>query len=120
MICRHRFTDSLKTAGQPEYYVFSEEASMKQYFIASICREGIIGGGIIADDDGITFKTGKITVSSKIKNLEMKYRNIREFSRKWVFCFPVFSIVMDDGEIYKFIIFRPNRFSSLLSDKVPQ
>ncbi|MBR3357264.1 MAG: hypothetical protein IKG46_05475 [Solobacterium sp.] len=93
---------------------------MKQYFIASICREGIIGGGITADDEGITYKTGKITVSSKIRNLELKYRNIQEFSSKWVFCFPVFSIVMDDGEIYKFIIFSPKRFTSLLQEKVKQ
>ncbi len=93
---------------------------MKQYFIASICREGILGGGIVADDEAITYKTGKVTVSPKIKNLEMKYRDIQGFTKKWVFCFPVFSIVMNDGETYKFILFNPKRFNSLLSDKVKQ
>ncbi len=91
---------------------------MKQYYIASICREGIIGGGIVADDEKITFKTGKLTVSQKIRNLEMKYSNIQSYSRKWVFCFPVFSITMNDGEIYKFIIFSPGKFNGLLHDKV--
>ena len=92
----------------------------QQYFIASICREGIIGGGIAADDEAITFKTNKLTVSSTIKNLELKYRNIRGYAKKWVLCFPVFSIFMDDGETYTFLIFSPGRFSSLLRDKVQQ
>ncbi len=93
---------------------------MKQVFIASICREGILGGGIVADDEAITYKTGKATVSPRLKNLEMKYGDIRGFTKKWVFCFPVFSIEMNDGENYKFIIFNTKRFSSLLSDKVKQ
>lgn len=33
---------------------------MKQYYVASLCREGILGGSIIADDHGITYKTGKV------------------------------------------------------------
>ena len=57
---------------------------MKQYYVASLCRNGVLGGGIVADDDGITFKTGKVTVSPKLRNLEMKYSNIRDFSKKWV------------------------------------
>ena len=91
---------------------------MKKYYIASICREGILGGGIVADDEKITFKTGKLTVSPKLRNLEMKYRNIQSYSKKWVFCFPVFSIAMNDGEIYKFIIFSPGKFAELLHEKV--
>ena len=75
---------------------------MKQCFIASICREGILGGGIVADDEAITYKTGKVTVSPELKNLEMKYRDIQGFTQKWVFCFPVFSIIMNDGENYQF------------------
>ena len=91
---------------------------MKQYYVASLCREGILGGGIMADDEGITYKTGKVTVSEKYRNLEMKYRDIQDYSRKWVLCFPVFTISMNDGENYKFIIFSPKRFEALLSEKV--
>ena len=93
---------------------------MKEYFIASICRNGIIGGGITADEEGLTYKTGKLTVSPILRNLEMKYQDIRGFSRKWVFFFPVFSIDMKDGETWKFIIFSPGRFASLLNEKVKQ
>ena len=53
---------------------------MKQYYAASLCREGVLGGGIVADDEGITYKTGKVTVSHILRNLEMKYRNIQDFS----------------------------------------
>ena len=66
---------------------FRKAEGVKQYFIASICREGILGGGIAADDEGITFKTGKATVSPRLKNLEMKYRDIQHFSKRWVLCF---------------------------------
>ena len=90
---------------------------MKQYYAASLCRGGIFGGGIAADD-GITYKTGKVTVSSRLRNLEMKYRNIQDFSHKWVLCFPVFTISMNDGENYRFIIFSPKRFNALLTEKV--
>ena len=93
---------------------------MKQYFIASICREGILGGVIVADDEALLYKTGKVTVSPRLKNLEMKYRDIQGFTEKRVFCFPVFSIEMKGGEIYKFIIFSPKRFTSLLNDKIEQ
>lgn len=91
---------------------------MKQYYVASLCRKGILGGGIVADDEGITYKTGKVTVSEKFRNLEMKYRNIRDYAKKWVLCFPVFTISMNDGENYTFIIFSPKRFEALLSEKV--
>ena len=91
---------------------------MKQVFVASLCRGGILGGGIVAGEDGITYKTGKVTDPSRFRNLEMKYRDIRDFSRKRVLGFPVFTISMNDGESYRFLIFSPKRFNALLSDKV--
>ena len=90
----------------------------KQYFIASIVREGILGGWIEADEEQMTFRTNKLTVSPNIRNLPMLYRDINDFSRRSVFFFPVFSIVMNDGETHEFVIFRPGRFSGLLEEKV--
>lgn len=91
---------------------------MRQVFIASICREGVLGGGITADDEALTFRTGKVTVSPALRHLVLKYSDMRGFTRKQALCFPVFSIEMNDGEIYKFIIFNPKRFSALLRAKV--
>ena len=91
---------------------------MKHYYAASLCRNGVLGGGIAAGEDGITYKTGKVTVPPKLRNLEMKYSNFRDFSKKRVLCFPVFTILMNDGENCKFIIFSPKRFHAMLRDKV--
>ena len=91
---------------------------MKQYYAASLCCEGVLGGGIVANEDGITYKTEKVNISPKLRNLEMKFKDIQDYSKKWVLCFPVFTISMNDGENYKFIIFSPKRFHALLRDKV--
>ena len=45
---------------------------MRQVFIASICREGVLGGGITADDEALTFRTGKVTVSPALRHLVLK------------------------------------------------
>ena len=90
---------------------------MKQYYVASLCRNGILGGSTIADDDGITFKTGKLTVSPELRNLGMKYEDIRGISDSRLLCFPTVSVLMDNGECYKFIVFRRNHFRALLTEK---
>ena len=91
---------------------------MKKIYMVSLCRRGILGGRIIADDEGITFKTGKVTVAPELRHFEMKYRDIRDFSRAWLACFPTVTVTMADGETYKFIMFRPGSFCSLLENRI--
>ena len=79
---------------------------MKKYFIASLCRNGILGGGIHLDDDAVTYKTGKVTVSAKYKNLQMPYEEIVEISKGWLLCFPTVTLQMKDGEAYKFNLLK--------------
>jgi hypothetical protein len=86
--------------------------------MVSLCREGVLGGGIVADDEGLVYQTGKTTVSPRLKRIEMKYDNIQSYSRSRVFCFPLVSITMKDGECYKFIVFSPSAFCSLLDSRV--
>ena len=90
---------------------------MKEVFAASLCREGILGGGIIVDDESITYKTGKVTVSPRYRNIEMKYRDIQSISKGWLLFFPTVSITMRNGESFKFIIFSRQRFLWLLEGK---
>ena len=90
---------------------------MKHYFIVSLCHQGILGGGIVADDESITYRTNKVTVSQKYRNLEMKYSDIQGYAKKWVLCFPIFSINMKSGETYKFLVFNTKKFSALLKEK---
>ncbi len=48
------------------YYVRGSHRSEQQtIFLCSLCHNGILGGGLIVDDNTITFKTGKVTVNKK-------------------------------------------------------
>ena len=35
---------------------------MKKYFIVSLIKNGILGGGIVADKEAITYHSGKLTI----------------------------------------------------------
>ena len=35
---------------------------MKKYFIVSLIKNGILGGGIVADTEAITYHSGKLTI----------------------------------------------------------
>ena len=91
---------------------------MKKIFIASLCRNGILGGCIIADDESVTYKTGKVSVSPNLKNIEMKYGDIKGVSKDWLLCFPTVSAIMNNGETYRFIVFRRKQFCDLLESRI--
>lgn len=78
-------------------------------FICSLCHNGILGGMIYLDRSSITYKTGKLTVDSKYRNLVLPLSNIKEISWKWMI-FPVATVHTRIGEDYKFIIFNKPRF----------
>ncbi|MBR4446202.1 MAG: hypothetical protein IKS37_09960 [Solobacterium sp.] len=87
---------------------------MKQYFSASLCEEGILGGAIIADDIGITYRTNKITIPDRLKKIEMHYEDIAVMVQKYVLCFPAVTITLRNGEMHTFIVFRRRTFCELL------
>ena len=89
---------------------------MKKAFIGSIiCRNGILGGGIYIEDDAITYKTNKLTVDKKYKNLVLPIDEVSELSWKWV-VLPVATLQMANGEKYKFIIFNKKRFNKYFNE----
>ncbi len=83
---------------------------MKRYFVASLCREGILGGGIVADDESFTYRTNKLTVSPALRNIRMPFRDIREITKGWLLCFPTVTVHMRDGSDYRLIVFRRKLF----------
>ncbi len=93
---------------------------MKKVFVASLCRNGLLGGGIIADDEGITYRTGKLTIPQKFRNLEMKYGEIRAVTKDRLLCLPTVSVTMKDGESYRFLVFGRGAFCRLLAERVAQ
>ncbi|MBE5802418.1 MAG: hypothetical protein E7319_09060 [Clostridiales bacterium] len=89
---------------------------MKKYFIASLCRNGILGGGIIVDPAKVTYKTNKLTVPDPFQNLEMNLADITRMQEGWLLCFPTVSLTMKDQQVYRFIVFARKKFVSLLKE----
>ena len=83
---------------------------MKKTFICSLCRGGILGGALYLDETAVTYKTNKLTVDKKYKNLVLPLEEIENLSWKRML-FPIATFRMKSGEEYKFIIFNKRRFS---------
>ena len=86
-----------------------------KYFICSLCHNGILGGGLCLDEQSLTFKTNKLTVSDKYRNLVLPLKEITEISWKWI-VFPVATVHMKNGEKYSFIIFGKSRFEKWFNE----
>ena len=80
-----------------------------------ICRGGIVGGGIYIDEESITYRTNKLTVDKKYKNLVLPLDEIRELSWKWV-VFPILTLTMANGEKHKLMIFNKKRFNKCYTE----
>ena len=89
---------------------------MKKVFLCSIiCPNGILGGGLYVEDNGITYKTNKLTVDRKYRNLVLPINEICELSWKWII-FPIATLRMTSGEEHKFIMFNKKRFDDCFSE----
>ena len=92
---------------------------MRKHFIVSLIRNGILGGGIMADAEAITYHTGKVTVPNAYRRLVMRYADICGVAEGRMFILPTVTIQMRDGEEYKFaVFFGRKRLVSFLRDKV--
>ena len=83
---------------------------MRKYFMCSLCKAGILGGGLYLDNESVTFKSQKLTIDERYKNLIMPLEEIKEISWKWII-FPIATFHLENGEYYKFIIFNKWRFN---------
>ena len=90
---------------------------MKNTFTVSLCKNGILGGCIVVDSESITYKTGKLTIPEKYRNLEMKYRDILSVTESRLLFMPTVSLRMKNDEEYKFIVFARKRFLEVLNEK---
>ena len=89
---------------------------MKKTFICSlICHGGILGGGLYLDSQSLTYKTNKLAVDKKYRNLVLPLQNINKVSWKWV-VFPILTVEMKGGETYKFIMLNKNKFEECFND----
>lgn len=82
-------------------------------FVCSLCHNGLLGGALYLDEHSLTYRTNKLTVDKKYRNLILPLRDITDFSWKRVL-FPVATVAMKNGERYRFIIFNKTGFEKHL------
>ena len=87
---------------------------MRKTFMCSLCHNGLLGGGLYLDSNSITYKTNKLTVEKKYRNLVLPIREIKEITWKGI----IATIQMNNNEEYKFMIFNKNRFMNEYSSIV--
>ena len=80
----------------------------KKIFICSLCRGGILGGALYLDESSVTYRTNKLTVDSRYRNLVLLRSEIKELL--WRKNLPIATFCMKNGEKYTFIIFGKKRF----------
>jgi len=83
---------------------------MKRVYVASLCKNGLLGGGLYIDDEKITFRTGKITVPPQLRNLELTFKNMIGIRKERILILPVAAVSMKTGEEWKFFVLRRNDF----------
>ena len=87
---------------------------MKKVFMCSLCYNGLLGGGLYLDSNSITYKTNKLTVDKKYRNLVLPLSEIKEVTWKGI----IATIQMNNNEEYKIMIFNKNRFMNEYSSMV--
>ncbi|MBO4819238.1 MAG: hypothetical protein J5528_03770 [Firmicutes bacterium] len=79
-------------------------------YAASFCRNGILGGSLSVEDEGVRYRTGKVTVPAQFRNLLMRYEDIAEVVPDSLGILPTVSLKMRDGESYRFLVFGRKSF----------
>ena len=83
---------------------------MKRVYAASLCKNGLLGGSLYVDDEKIAFRTGKLTVPPRFRNLELHFKNVVGIRKEYILILPVTAISMKNGEEWKFFVLRRNDF----------
>ena len=79
---------------------------MKKLFLCSLCHNGVLGGALYLDVQAVTYRTQKLTVDQKYRELVLPLQEIESLTWKTVLA--VFR--MKSGEEYRLLIFNKPRF----------
>ena len=83
---------------------------MEKTYIASLCKNGLLGGGLFLDDERVTYRTGKLQVSPEIRNLRLPFCRIKSVEKSKALFLPAVTIGMEDGRAWKFVVFGRKGF----------
>lgn len=84
-------------------------------FVCSLCRNGILGGALYLDSQSLTYRTNKLTVDERYRNLVLPLSEIEGILWKRI-VFPVATVNLKNGERYTFIIFNKPRFEKCFQE----
>ncbi len=87
---------------------------MEKTYVASLCKNGLLGGGLFLDDERVTYRTGKVSVPPEIRSLALPFCRIRAVEKSSALFLPTVTIEMKDGQAWKFLVFGRNGFLSSL------
>ena len=89
---------------------------MQKVFPCSLCRGGILGGGLYLNEESLTYRTGKLTVDARYRNLVLPLGEIRTVV--WKRYLPLAEFTMKNGERFTFLIFGKKRFRKYYAQAV--
>ena len=92
-------------------------SQMKNTFSVSLCKNGILGGWIVIEEDAMTYRTGKVTIPEKYRNLVMRYQDILSVTEGTLLFLPTLTFKMKDDEEYRFVVFSKKRFLETLDNR---
>ena len=96
----------------------SFENHMKNTFSVSLCKNGLLGGWITIGEVSMVYKTGKVTIPQKYRNLVMEYNEIFSLTEGKMFFLPTVTVKMKNEEEYKFIVYNRKHFLEILHNKM--
>lgn len=70
---------------------------------------GILGGALYLEPNSVTYRTNKLTVDKKYRNLVLPLKEIKDIAWKWI-VFPIATFHMSNGEEYRIMIYNKARF----------
>ena len=90
---------------------------MKNTFSVSLCKNGLVGGWLIVGEASMIYKTGKLTIPEKYRNLVIEYHDILSLTEGSLLFLPTVTVKMKNEEEYKFVVFNRKRFLETLDKK---
>ena len=80
---------------------------MKNFFIVSLLvKNGMLGGSIVIEPEGLVYRTGKVTVPTEYRHLVMAAKDIRSVTEERFCLLPTVTVGMQDGREYRFVLFN--------------
>ena len=93
-------------------------SQMKNIYSVSLCKNGLLGGWITIGEVSMVYKTGKLTIPEKYRNLVMEYNDIYTITEGSLLFLPTVTVKMKNEEEYKFVVFNRKHFLDTLHDKM--